>query len=742
MTALEPPQDTTTQAQTPQTYEAPTDPEKLITWAERKRRKGRARMPEYQMKLNLAYLIGQQQLAWDPDRRLFQRPIPRTDDPNAPIRITANKVGGIVEHYISRLTSNAPDAQIRPVGDTEKDIDASKAGTRILQSENRRLRWDVWVMAHFFWVVTHGWAYGQVMWDPNKGDNVGTLNAGSTDPSKPEQQVNQGEVVIDSVPAYELSVDPDAMNMKDAKWCIRTRVMSKEAVWEQYGKVPQGAEPVRSIADEVYALTNASSRASEQRADTVGVHQLWLLPCRAAKKGIVFTWCGQTVLEPVKDFPYNHKRLPYVQWNLLPGMGRREGRTWMDDLIPLQADYNDARSREAAIRRTLTPKLVGANGSVDTTRLSSRVEFLGYNPGMGDKPTLMIPDSGWMAQYESSMNRAQSEMSDRAGESAMMISRASAAAIMALQQINDTKVFVSQRLLTDAIEETSWHVLELIKQFWTEDRMVSTYSEIGQLEVAHFSGADVDHQLDIYVNVEMGEKTSKAATIQLGLDLWKAQVITDPRHLLRLLQVPDASFLADEFNIDARQAQRENEILMQGTPIAIHDFDVDAVHIVEHDNQRKGEDYEKLEAMANAGDPQAQKVLAAMNAHVDAHHQQQAMKQSAQAKGQSAGKLIEDMAFKDVPPDAQQQMLVQAGFDPSAFLPTPGNPSQNQPHPAVGGTGGLAAAAGAAVAHQGAFGHAQLQQAIAKRAGIGGGLGQQGHVPGVSSNEQAHRTGQ
>ena len=89
----------------------------------------------------------------------------------------------------------------------------------------------------------------------------------------------------------------------------------------------------------------------------------------------------------------------------------------MDDLIPLQADYNDARSREAAIRRTLTPKLIGANGSVDTMRLSSRVEFLGYNPGMGDKPTLMIPDSGWMAQYESSMNRAQSEMSDRAGES-------------------------------------------------------------------------------------------------------------------------------------------------------------------------------------------------------------------------------------------------------------------------------------------------------------------------------------
>ncbi len=722
--------------ETPEAFTAPTDNDKLIVWCERKRRRGRARMPEYQMKLNLAYLIGQQQLAWDPDRRLFQRPIPRTDDPNAPIRITANKVGGIVEHYISRLTSKAPDAQVRPVGDTDKDIDASKAGTRILQSEIRRLRWDVWVMAHFFWVVTHGWAYGQIMWDPEGGDEMGTVKVGTPD----EKTVHTGQVTIDSVPAFELSVDPDAMQMRDAIWAVRTRMMSKEAVWEKYGKIPVGAQPVRSIADEVYALTNASSRAAEQRSDTVGVHQLWMLPCRAAPKGLVVTWCGKTVLEGPLDFPYNHKRLPFVQWNLLPGMGRREGRTWLDDLIPLQADYNDARSREAAIRRTLTPKLVGANGSVDTSRLSSRVEFLGYNPGMGDKPSLMIPDSGWMAQYESSMNRAQSEMSDRAGESAMMISRASAAAIMALQQINDTKVYVSQRMLTDAIEETSWHILELIKQFWTEERMVSTYSEIGQLEVAHFSGSDIDHQLDIYMNVEMGEQMSKAATMQLGLDLWKNKVITDPRHLLRLIQVPDASFLADEFNVDARQAQRENELLMQGMVVQIHDFDSHPIHIIEHDNERKSEDFEKIEGMAKAGDPQANNVVAAFNAHVDAHKQAQAMLEQSQQQGtQLAPRVDELVNYKDAPEDIRRQMEAQVGLTPSAVGPPIGQQAQ---HPAGPPTGGLASmAAGPAGAGAAPFGLAQLQAHIAQRAGIGGGLGEQGHVPNVSSNEQAARTG-
>lgn len=725
----EPTADTT--PQTPEAFKVPTDTDKLIVWADRKMHAGRSRMPDMQMKLNLSFLLGQQWLVWDPDRRLFTRPQPRTNDPNAPVRITANKIGGIVEHYISRLTAQAPNAQVRPVGDDDKDIDASKAGTRILKSENRRLYWDGWVMRHFFWVVTLGWSYGQVMWDPSSGSTVGTVNAGKPD----EKDVNLGNVVIDSVPAFEMSVDPDAKDMRSARWCVRTRTLTKEAIWEQYGKIPSGAETKRSIADEVYTLINAGTGAKETVHDTYPVHQLWMVPCRAAPKGVVLTWCGKTILEAPMDYPYKHGRLPYVQWDLLPGMGRREGRTWVDDLVPLQADYNDARSREAVIRRTLTPKVLAASGSMDQNKISSRIEVLNYNPGMGDKPSIMVPDSGWMAQYESSMNRAQSEMSDRAGESAMSISRASAAAVMALQQINDTKVFVSQKLLTDAIAETSWHVLELVKQFWSEERMVSTYSEVGNLEVAHFTGADIDHQLDIYMDVEIGEKQSKSALMQLGLDLWKAQVITDPRHLLRLIQVPDASFLADEFNVDARQAQRENEYLMMGQPVEVHDFDNHQIHKVEHDQERKSEDFEKLERQAKAGDPMATKVLAAFNAHCDFHAQLLAAQQSAQQSPQATGKIIESLAYKDAPPDIQRQMEKQAGFEPSQMggLAAVGSGvtpnAAPEPEPSAPGTpgpvGGLAA----------------LQTAIAARAGIGGGLGQPGHVPGMTADQTAHHLG-
>lgn len=710
-------------------FTAPTQQDKLIEWAEKRRKRGRARMPEQQMKLNLAYVIGEQWLVWDPDRRQYQRSTPRTDDPNAPVRITANRLGTVVEHLISRLMSQAPDPQTRAAGDEDKDRDGAKVGTRILRSELRRLDWEAWRLRHYFWPAINGWAYAQIMWDPSNGAEVGKINTGQPD----EQAVHMGNVTLESVPAFELAVDPDALDMRSARWCVRTRALSREAIWEQYGKVPSGGTPMRSLSDEVYSLISTNNGAHEQHVENLAVHQFWMLPCRSAPEGLVLTYCGDTILEDRAPFPYKHGRLPYVQWDFLPGVGRREGRTPVDDLVPLQADYNDARSREATIRRTLTPKILAAAGEMDQDRISSRVEVLNYNPGIGNGPKMFVPDSGWMAQYESGMNRVQAEMADRAGESQFNLSRASAAAVMSVQQINDIKAYTTQQLLCHAIEETGWHILELCKQFWAEDRVVATYSEIGQIEVAHFSAANLTGQIDVWVDSEAGAPQSKAEVTQLAFELWKAQIITDPRHLLRLISLPNTDFLTDEFNVDARQAQRENEVLMFGQQVQVNTFDNHDVHLIEHDSERKSEDYAQIMARAQAGDVDAQRIVATMDSHCDTHMQLSAAKASAAQSPTAQGKLVETMAYKDAPPDIKAQIEQQAGMEPSALWQ------------------GMAKPGGAVTPNADAFGQEaqapgdgaapNMQALIAQRAGIGGGLGEPGLPPGMNASQAAASMG-
>jgi hypothetical protein len=570
-------------------YQAPKDSKALITWIEKKRESGRSRLPEYQMKLNLAYTLGHQWVVWDREKRSFRQQTFRADDPNAPIRVTVNKVGAIVEHFIARILKSDLIPEVRPISDDDDDINTAKVGNRILGSELHRLHWKDKLMDLLFWETTLGWSYLHPSWDASAGPVAGSDTDGD---------LHLGDVSLEVVPAFELSVDPNAQSMEEATWAVRSVAMTKEAIWDRWGVIPDGDNGTRSLVDDIYSLTDPTAQANTKRAaDTLDVNQFWMVPCRAKPDGMVITYCGTTVLEAAKPFPFRHGKLPFVQSDLLPGIGTREGRTWVTDLLPIQADYNDARSREAELRRKLTPKIIAPVGSIDPQRISSRVEVWTYNP-VGEAPRFEVPPASWMQQYEGAMSRADSEMGERSGQNDVSSSQGSAsmpaAAILALQEADDTKLAVPAKLLATAIATTGWQILELVKQFWSEERLVSTWSEEGMLEVSHFSGADINGQLDVRLSAESALPKSKSARAQLAMQLWDQKIVTDPRLYLRMLDMPGVDFITEQLSVDTKQAQRENDKLLFGEQCEVHDWDNHMVHISEHNDLRKSEEYEKL----------------------------------------------------------------------------------------------------------------------------------------------------
>jgi len=329
----------------------------------------------------------------------------------------------------------------------------------------------------------------------------------------------------------------------------------------------------------------------------VPVHQFWMKPGgRACPEGMVVTYAGNQILEGPMPFPYEHGRLPFVQFDMLPGLGCREGRTWVTDLIPIQADYNDSRSREASVRRVLTPKIIAPAGAIDPQRITSRVEVITYAQ-TGQKPDLLMPDSRWMAQYEQNMNRANQELADRAGQSDVSSGQAPAgtpaAAIMALQEADDTKLAVSSKQLEKGVEQSGWMILQLVRQFWQEPRICRTWSEDGDLEVYQFMGSDVGEQMDVNVDSDSALPRSKSARIQLAQQLWQEKIVTDPNLYIRIMDLPGMDFVSENINVDARQAQREHGKLIRGEDVAVNTFDNHMAHLQEHNNLRKSEDYEK-----------------------------------------------------------------------------------------------------------------------------------------------------
>src|SRR5438105_4499487 len=93
-----------TGSQAEKSFKLPTDKDGLIQWLETKREQGKAIQPTNQMKLNMAFYLGFQWVTWDHRMRAYRRPTVDIQDPNTPVRISANKIGSLVRSRIARLT--------------------------------------------------------------------------------------------------------------------------------------------------------------------------------------------------------------------------------------------------------------------------------------------------------------------------------------------------------------------------------------------------------------------------------------------------------------------------------------------------------------------------------------------------------------------------------------------------------------------------------------------------------------
>lgn len=739
MTTTAPRSTTSDLDQRPLDFELPDDDQALINALERRKEKGERARPDGQARTNIAYVLGHQWVVWNEDRKKFERAADRVGTSSPLVRITVNKVGPSVEHSVARITKQSPSPSCRPMSNDPDDVQAAEVGDRILASEFYRLDFQTKATELYFWVEPVGWAYLHVYWDPDQGEDSGLEVPepdGEEDPDAPFLQslmmrlsektrstpgapvtMPRGELCIDVVPHFELVVNPGAKTMKDARWCIRSVAMTVEDVWEKYDVKVAPSKAERSFADEIRTLTSVAGRPKEggtNAEDQVMVHTFWCRPgTNLAPEGAVFTWTGKTVLEARKPWPFDHlKRLPFVQFNFLPGYGTREGRTWVGDLLPMQADYNDAVSRIATYRRQLSPKILAPRGSVDKRQWGSKLDVIDYRQ-VGEKPELWSPTGSWMEPHiQSAVMRAQ-EIGERAGVQDVSQGDApsgmAAAAIMALQEADETKLAIPAKYAADGIAETGWMALMLIRQFWDEERQVRTFSEDNRVEVRHFQGSDIADEIDVYISSESLLSRSKSAQIAFAQFVLEHGLVQDVKGFMRSFTLPGMDAFHDHLNTWAQQARRENDTMaldaMFIEPAAWHNH---ADHIDEHSRFMSTKMWEEL--------PEEQKAMFLMHLQ---HHYMYVNPALAAAivpqQGMGAGQAYQA---------AGGGMSTPPGVDPvTGTTPDPLQVAAGQ-QPGVPTSGGTSPGS-----------------MISRAAGIGQ-AGRPGHVPGVSPETQSKRMGE
>jgi hypothetical protein len=512
---------------------------------------------EQQWYMNLAFYFSKQWVVWQQTiggsgGRLYNPPTPRNR-----VRLTANRVKPIVRDELTKLIKQEPQFYAKPNTTDPTDVAAAKVAESLCEYcltsgyYNRIRRQGT------FWMLLCGTAY------------IKTTCKGPDTP-----------ITYERIPAFNLYLpNLEEEDIQNQQFVMHVRGVSPEEIEETYDiKVKSDMDIVQTNLEQRF-LSAIGVQNQNAGAKAVLVKEIWVKPCKKYPQGAMLVLGDEKILyryspkgtkvdeetgvetQGDDEMPFNHGNYPFAKMDHTAS-GRCYGISTIEDIIPLQKEYNKTRSQIIeAKNRMAKPQMSYVKGSIDVTKITSEVGlYIPVNPGFNPPAPIQIEPLPQYALEEP--QRIIDDMDEVAGRNE--ISRGTvptgieaASAIAYLTEQNDSKIYNTVASIEEATTEVGKQTLALISQFWSQDYIVQIVSKNNMFEANLFKLSNLTNNMDIMVEPGSMAPKSKAATQAFITDLMKNGLIP-PEKGLRYLQMNETSRLYDELQADSKQAQREN----------------------------------------------------------------------------------------------------------------------------------------------------------------------------------------
>jgi hypothetical protein len=536
-------------------------------------------------------------------------------EPPAPrwrVRLVSNKIKPIIRNEFTKLTKEEPQFYVRPQTAEDSDIAAARAAESVNSYLMDAVKFNRRRRSATLWAVITGVGYlksyyneGLKMPDGNVGmpclDVVTPFNLFVPDlqiediESQPFVTHASARTPSQIFDTYQVRVNPDSV--------------TGGSVFEQR---LQGILGVRNVG---------------QNQNMVYVKETWIKPCGKFPEGKFICWTDTQILHESDRWPYDHGRYPFVKIDHIPVPGRFYGQSVIEDVIPLQKEYNKTRSQLIESKNRMSkPQLISPKGSVDPKKITSEPGLIiEYQPGFAPPTPLPLqPVPGYVIQE---LDRLLQDIDDLAGQYEITKGRTppgveAASAIAYLQEENDTRLYHTVASIEEATQEVGFQMLCLVQQYWKEARIVRVVSQNDTFEARQFKGSDLKGNVDLRVETQSMAPRSRAARQAFITELMKMGAVPMDKGLERL-ELSDLSKLYYEMQIDKRQIARENYYMSHSKKVAqpqidpntgqlmmdeynqpvvvpeypdfpINDYDNDELHIMDHENYQKSQEFELL----------------------------------------------------------------------------------------------------------------------------------------------------
>lgn len=562
---------------------------------------------ERQWYINIAFYFGRQYVQW---LSSTASDYARLYEPKAPpwrVRLVVNKVRAIIRTELAKVTKEKPRGFVIPASTDDIDLAAAKAAEAIFEHLWRDLGINRHVRQSSFWTLMCGTGFLKDYYDPNSLDSSG----------------QKGKICVEPVTPFHLYVPDlqefDIENQPEVTHCI---AKSPEWVKTLFDKdvQPDSGGGAGVLETKFLSALGISAGANK---NMIAVKEMWIKPNEKFKEGAVIVWAGDTILGVNEEsLQYNHGEYPFTKFDHIP-TGRFYSDSTIVDLVPLQKEYNRTRSQIIeAKNRMAKPQLIAPRGSIDPNKITSEPGLvILYTPGF--QPPTPLPLTALPNYVVEELDRTQRDMDDVSSQHEITKGRTppgvtAATAISYLQEEDDSKLSGTISSLEEGVEKVGRHLLSHVQQFWAAQRQIKVMGDNNLYESFAFSKADIKGSTDFRVEAGSATPRSRAAKQAFIMEMMDKQYIP-PEKGLRYLDMAETNRLYEELQNDIRHAQRENLLMGQGVGMEpkvdpmtgqpavdpntgqsmiegypIHSWDNHLVHIDEHDNYRKKQEFDKL----------------------------------------------------------------------------------------------------------------------------------------------------
>ena len=559
----------------------------------------------------LAFVSGKQYIQWNYESSALA--VGRMIEPLNPgnrVRIVINKTRRILRKELAKINKERVRGFVSPSNTDDNSQAAARGAEQLADYITNELKLAWRFKQCDWWMLICGTAFLKTYYDesvpmgygkqdmqlPPQAQGMGMQNG-----QQQQQQQQQEHVMLYGSPVVEC-VDPfhilvpnlDEPDLQKQEWVMHVTMKSPDWVEQRFGIKMDGVSvATNTLESRLMAIQGMTQDASKQKA--VEIREIWIKPDKNHPKGARVTCTQEKVLEVLEEYPYVHGKYPFAKRTYIEN-SIFYGATLVEDLMPLQVEYNRTRSQIIEDKNRMgRPQLAVELGSVDVKKLRGAAgEVVEFRPG--SRPPQPIEIAGLPNYIVDHVNRISVEMAELASQentdgSSIPNGVTAATAIAYLQENQDALIMDTLRDKETAWETVLQQCLAYTGQYWDAQRMITVAGRNGGFESYLFSKSDLSGQTNWRAVVGSATPQSYSAKQAQIMELMKMGAVAVP-DALEQMELGDTARLYEGMQIDKREAQKENIRMANGVFTPVQMWQEHLIHIQEHDNARKREEYE------------------------------------------------------------------------------------------------------------------------------------------------------